>query len=99
MTPTRILAIALLLPFAALTLYAVSQVGYIGVVDYQLRSPAGWQVFADLVVAIVLIAVWMIRDARRTGRTVWPYLLLSLALGSFGPLMYLLLTPRDNPAT
>ena len=44
---TRTLAIAILIPFTLLTLYAVSQVGYIGIFEYPLHSPAGWQVIAD----------------------------------------------------
>lgn len=98
MTKKRMLALGLIVPFTVLSVYAVMQVGYWGLIDYQRYSPAGWQVLADLVIAIVLAASWMIADARRTGRTVWPYLLVCLFLGSFGPLAYLLLTPDHRPA-
>lgn len=79
------------LDFAVLSGYAMMQHGYLGLFEYQLASPAGWQVLADLVIVCTLAMVWMVADARRSGRTVWPYLLLTLTAGSFGPLLYLLL--------
>lgn len=78
------------LDFAALTIYSVMEVGYLGLFEYQLATSAGWQVLADLVIVCVLAMAWMIADARRSGRTVWPYLLLTVFSGSFGPLLYLL---------
>ena len=83
------LSIALLIPFTLLTVYAVLEVGYIGIFDYQRHSPAGWQVFADLVVALLLVLTWLIPDALKNGRNPVPWVLLTLASGSFGPLLYL----------
>lgn len=79
------------LDFAALSAYALMQHGYWGLFEYQLASPAGWQVLADLVIVCLLAAAWMVQDARKTGRRVWPYLLATAFLGSFGPLAYLLI--------
>lgn len=86
----RYLALILFIPFALLTVYAVQQVGYIGVLDYHRHSPAGWQVFADLVIALILILAWLIPDARQAGRNPWPWVIITLVLGSIGPLLYLL---------
>jgi hypothetical protein len=74
----RILAIVLLVPFSVLTLYSITQVGYIGIFDYQRHSPAGWQVFADLVIALFLVMGWIILDAKKSGRNPWPWLILTL---------------------
>ncbi|MEM1156080.1 MAG: hypothetical protein AAGI44_18235 [Pseudomonadota bacterium] len=93
---TRALAIILLVPFTVLTAYAVLQVGYIGIFDYQRHSPAGWQVFADLVIALLLVLTWLIADARRNGRNPWPWVLVTLLSGSFGPLLYLIFAPRAS---
>lgn len=86
---SRMLAIGLLLPFLILTVYTVQQVGYVGIFDYQRHSPAGWQVFADLVIALLLVLMWLIPNAKKNGRNPWPWVTLTLFLGSIGPLMYL----------
>jgi len=92
---TRTLAIAILIPFTLLTLYAVSQVGYIGIFEYHLHSPAGWQVIADLVIALVLVLIWLVPEARKAGRNPWPWVVATLLLGSIGPLLYLVLAGRE----
>ncbi len=85
----QLLALALLIPFSVLSLYALKEVGYIGLFRFQLQSPAGWQVLADLVIACVLIFTWMIPEAKSNGRNPWPFVGITLFLGSFGPLLYL----------
>lgn len=85
----RTLAIILLIPFSVLSGYAVLKVGYIGIFDYQRHSPAGWQVFIDLVIACILCLSWLISEARRNGRNPVPFVVITLFLGSLGPLLYL----------
>ncbi len=90
----KTLLIAILIPFTALTAYAVYDVGYIGIFDYHRYSSAGWQVIADLVIALLLICTWMIKDAKENNRNVWPWIAITLFTGSFGPLLYLLFEPK-----
>jgi hypothetical protein len=92
----RTLAIAVLIPFAVLTAYTIAQVGYIGIFDYQRHSPAGWQVITDLVIACGLIILWLVPDAKQKGRNPWPYVIITLTLGSFGPLLYLLMDKGES---
>ncbi len=96
MNTKRILALVLLVPFAILSAYAVAQVGYWGIFDYHRHSPAGWQVISDLGIALLLICGWMITDARKQGRNVWPYLLATPFIGSFAPLLYLLIGASEK---
>lgn len=87
---TRYALILVIAAFGALSAYAVMDVGYLGIFDYHRHSSAGWQVIADLVIVCTLAIFWMISDARKTGRNPWPYVVVTLAAGSFGPLFYLL---------
>lgn len=90
------LAIALLIPFSLLSLYAVYRVGYLGIFDYHRHSPAGWQVFADLVIACVLLLTWLVPEARHRKISVWPYVVTTVFLGSIGPLLYLTIHGRRS---
>ena len=90
MLNTRLLAILILIPFTVLSAYALWDVGYIGILDYHRHSSAGWQVIVDLVIAVALILVWLVPDARKAGKNPWPWVLLTLVTGSFGPLLYLI---------
>lgn len=85
----RNLALVLLIPFTALTVYAITQVGFIGIWEQLFAGPAAWQIGVDLVVALVLVLTWLFEDARARGRNPWPWLAMTLCLGSFGPLLYL----------
>ena len=96
MPQLRNFALVLLIPFSALTLYALMEVGYIGIFDYHRHSPAGWQVFADLVVALLLVTYWLLLDAKKSGRNPWPWVLLTLFLGSLGPLLYLVFARKTT---
>jgi hypothetical protein len=67
---------------------------HFGILRSHLSNAGGIQVLCDLIIALTLVCSWMRRDAKLLGRTVWPFLVATLFLGSFGPLLYLLLRPR-----
>ncbi|MGH7961727.1 MAG: DUF2834 domain-containing protein [Candidatus Binatia bacterium] len=81
---------AMLLGFSALTAYAVYQHGYIGFFELLLANVATVTAFVDLSIALSLILMWMWRDACERGVSFLPYLALTFALGSVGPLLYLI---------
>jgi hypothetical protein len=84
-----LLTITLIL-FGAITAAALWQHGYWGIIAPQFQTFGGGQVLADLVIALILVMVWMWQDAKATGRNAWPWIIVTLLLGSFGPLAYLL---------
>ncbi len=81
--------------FGVLTAAALRQSGG-NFVDWHVKSFGGGQVFADLVIALTLAMVWMWRDAKTIGRNVWPWIALTFATGSFGPLIYLVTRPATG---
>jgi drug/metabolite transporter (DMT)-like permease len=85
----RIMAIIILIPFSILSGYAIAQVGYFGIIDYHRYSPAGWQVLADLAIALILTLSWLIPEARKDNRSPWLWVLATVLMGSIGPLLYL----------
>jgi hypothetical protein len=93
---------AVTVAFGILSLFALYESGYWGLFAGQLGSLAGMQVLGDLVISCSLLLFFIWRDAHKNGRAFWPYAALTLAAGSFGPLLYLLLRPsrkaKDTPS-
>ena len=89
----RPLLITVTAAFSAFTFWVLAQTGLVGFYEQLLGTPAGMQVFADIAIALVLVLTWLWRDAQANGRRFWLYAVLTLALGSIGPLLYLLLMP------
>lgn len=79
-----------LLDFLALTGYAVAHHGYLGIFAQIVANAATMQIGVDLVIALSLVMVWMWQDARQDGIAPLPYVVLTAALGSIGPLVYLI---------
>jgi hypothetical protein len=76
--------------FGALTAAALLDVGYWGLLAPHFQSLGAGQVLADLVILALLSCVWMVQDARERGVRAWPYVVITLAAGSFGVLFYLM---------
>jgi hypothetical protein len=81
---------AVLIGFGALSVKALAEAGYWGILAPHFQSWAAGQVLADLVIVCGLSCLWMIEDARSRPISAWPYVFLTLLAGSFGPLLYLL---------
>lgn len=86
----RTLIAVVLVLFGGLTAVALWQHGFWGIIAPHFQSFGAGQVFSDLVIALTLAMVWMWQDARVLGRNPWPWIVATLAAGSFGPLLYLL---------
>jgi len=76
--------------FSMLTGYALFMYGYIGFFRELTSNAATVTLLADLVISLTIILVYLGNDARERGISALPYLLLTLALGSVGPLLYLI---------
>ncbi|MEO8601210.1 MAG: DUF2834 domain-containing protein [bacterium] len=86
--------------FLALNAYVVFQLGYLGFMREAVSTLAGTAVLVDLTIALSLVLGWMWNDARRRGISAVPYMIVTLFLGSVGPLAYLLRTSGDaEPVT
>jgi hypothetical protein len=86
----RGLIVITLILFGLLSAAALWNHGYWGIIAPHFRSFGAAQVFADLVIALTLTMIWLWKDARSRGRNPVPWVVATLALGSFGPLLYLL---------
>jgi len=90
----RLLAAIVLVPFAAFSSWVVWRHGYFGFLSLARAEPWALQMLLDLVIACSIAIGWMRADARKHGVNALPYVIATLALGSIGPLAYLVLTPR-----
>src|SRR5260370_7122401 len=83
--------------FAALNAYDFYIYGAQGFLHIAFTNAGTTAIFADLVIALTMVAVWMTRDAAQRRVNVLPYLLLTVCLGSIGPLAYLVGRFQDAP--
>lgn len=90
MRPLALVLAFVLLSFAAFTARVVADYGYLGFFGALLGNSVGIQAFLDLTIALALVLSWMRIDARSRSLPFVPYLLVTLGLGSIGPLAYLL---------
>ena len=81
---------AVLIAFLAQEAYAIYLYGYHGLFRMMLANFASFTAMVDLIIALILIVVWMGEDAEERKVFALPFLLLTLALGSVGPLLYLI---------
>lgn len=89
----KAILIVVMAVFGVFSTWVMWQVGYMGILMSFTLGVGAAQVFADLVIACCLIMCWIWRDAKQSGRNAWPYLIITLAAGSFGILASLLLKP------
>lgn len=95
---SRILALALFVPFTVYSSWVTVDQGYTGFLDVLLAGGWGTQVFLDLCIALLLVSSWIVRDARARRTPAWPWLLATVGLGSIAPLLYLVVRPGRAPA-
>jgi hypothetical protein len=89
--------IAVTAAFGVLTGIALADVGYLGIFEPHFQSWGAAQVFADLVILAMLSCLWMMADSRTSGIPAWPFVVVTLFAGSFGPLLYLIVRARKAP--
>jgi len=81
--------------FSVLTAYALLEYGYVGFFREVTSNLASLTLLVDLLISLTIILVYLGNDANERGVSAVPYLLLTLALGSVGPLFYLI-RPLSN---
>lgn len=89
MNRKQIAVCAVLAAFLVLDIYTIELYGFVGFFTTLLGNAVGVNTMIDLTIALVLILTWMAQDARQQGISVLPYVIVTLALGSAGPLLYL----------
>ena len=89
MSPRRISVIAVVLAFGALTAEVLMETGYPGIFTFHMQSFAAMRVLTDFVIVCVLAMFCMLHDAKMRGVNSWTLVVLTLAVGSFRQLFYL----------
>ena len=93
--PKPIILVVIVL-FSILSFYSVYQFGIVGIFKEELKNSATLQVFVDLIISILLLLAWLKEDAKKHNRNFIFWLIITLCVGSFGPLFYLLTAKKSN---
>ena len=89
MSARLLMLIVVIALFGALSVLALMDVGYFGILEPHFQSWGEGQVLAALVFLGVLSCILMVRDAHERGLSPWPFIAITVVAGSFGPLFYL----------
>lgn len=92
---SKTILLIITIAFSILTALALWQLGPLGIFKHQFENFGGAQVLIDLVIVCSLMLVWIWDDSKKTNRKFWPWLLITLIAGSFGPLLYLLFRKKQ----
>lgn len=84
------LLLVITIAFAVLTAFSIIDFGLLGIFAEATQNTATLQIFVDLILCALFIIVWLRHDTRRTGRSFPLWAIITLAIGAFGPLLYLL---------
>ncbi len=84
------LLLIITIAFAVLTAFSIIDFGVLGIFAEATQNTATLQIFVDLILCALFIIVWLSHDTRRTGRSFPLWAIITLAIGAFGPLLYLL---------
>ncbi|MGI1806698.1 DUF2834 domain-containing protein [Exiguobacterium sp. TDN 0502] len=84
------LLLIITIAFAVLTAFSIIDFGVLGIFAEATQNTAMLQIFVDLILCALFIIVWLRHDTRRTGRSFPLWAIITLAIGAFGPLLYLL---------
>ena len=84
----RIFTTIILIDFLGLTAYVIYEVGFIGAFDAAFSGLSGALLTVDLLLNLVILNIWMYFDARKRGKSAWPYIAVSAMTGAGGPLLY-----------
>jgi hypothetical protein len=90
MMKLRLLLALILVLFGGLTVITLWNDGVLGIFSSIVHSYGSLQIYVDLVIAASLINVWIWHDAKEYGRNPWGWIIATLVVGSFSPLVYLL---------
>ncbi len=100
MTKKEIVLWIVLADFVALTGYTIFTESYLAFVPFVTEMATGsfWglQLLVDFVLAVAIGLGFVLFDARRRGLTAWPFVVLTLTLGSIGLLGYLVYRERAS---
>ena len=82
--------------FLALTVPAVVVDGLPGTLGAITHNWASLQIYVDLVLAVLVLCIWMYKDATAAGRNPWPWIVTAFIVGMISPLIYIL--TRSGPS-
>jgi hypothetical protein len=86
--PLALVAALVLAAFGAFSMWVVVTHGYFGFIALAGREAWALQMLIDLLIALSFAVGWMLGDARKRGIATWPYVVVTVALGSIGILAY-----------